>query len=52
MNCSTFAISTSRDCGPLPVSGNPYRVEVEDQGRNDTGPYQILVEFLTTGCPE
>ncbi len=51
-NCSAFAISTSRDCGPLAASGNPYRIEVEDQGRNDIGTYQVTVDFITSGCPE
>lgn len=50
-NCSTFFTGSSRDCGPLPASGNPFRVEVEDQGRNDVGSFQIIADFLG-GCPQ
>jgi hypothetical protein len=39
-----------RDCGPLPASGNPYRIEVEDWGRNDTGTYSVHLQHLTTGA--
>jgi uncharacterized protein (TIGR03437 family) len=40
----------ARDCGPLPASGNPYRVEISDFQFNGTGAYSLVVNFLTTGC--
>src|SRR5438552_1409124 len=36
-----------RDCGPLPASGNPYQIEVQDQGLNDTGTYVAFLQRLT-----
>jgi uncharacterized protein (TIGR03437 family) len=42
---------TNRDCGPLPASGNPYRVEFFDFQYNGAGAYSVVVNFLTTGCP-
>jgi hypothetical protein len=40
------------DCGPLPASGNPYRVEVSEFLNNDTGTYDLVVERLSaaTAC--
>ena len=29
-SCSAFGIGSQFDCGPLPASGNPYRLEVAD----------------------
>jgi hypothetical protein len=49
--CGAFSSVTSTDCGPLPEALNPYRLEVEDGGRNDVGSYSALVTFLTGGCP-
>jgi len=49
--CGTFTTTESRDCGLLPAARNPYRVEVEDGSRNDTGTYEVTVQFLTHGCP-
>jgi len=49
--CGAFSSATSVDCGPLPAALNPYRLEVEDGGRNDVGSYTATVTFLTTGCP-
>jgi uncharacterized protein (TIGR03437 family) len=40
----------ARDCGPLPASGNPYRIEISDFQFNGTGAYSLAVNFLTTGC--
>jgi hypothetical protein len=39
------------NCGPLREAGNPYRIEVGDVLRRDTGTYRVFVNFLTTGCP-
>lgn len=50
-SCGSFSTAQSRDCGPLPFTGNPYQVEVEDSGRVDTGCYAVNIQFLTTGCP-
>ena len=33
------------------ASGNPYRVEVFDAGRNGTGAYTVTIRFLVAGCP-
>jgi hypothetical protein len=41
-SCSLFR-ATDSDCGPLPASGNPYRIEVEDSGRDATGTYGARV---------
>jgi hypothetical protein len=49
--CGAYTASTSLDCGPLPVSRGPYQVEVLDGSTNDTGSYQIFIDFLTSGCP-
>lgn len=29
-SCGASTISSQADCGPLPVSGNPYRIEITD----------------------
>src|SRR5438477_257411 len=39
-----------RDCGPLPASGNPYQIEVQDQGLNDTGTYVAFLQRLTAAA--
>jgi hypothetical protein len=50
--CDAFVIGTSRDCGPLPASRNPYRIEVEDGTRNDFGQFDISVtRVIPSGCP-
>src|SRR2546422_62266 len=43
VSCGGFG-SGLRDCGPLPTSGNPYRIEVTDGGNNDIGCYQIHLQ--------
>lgn len=48
-NCGSFNTNADRDCGPLPASGNPYRLEVEDHQRNATGTYRVHLQRLTTG---
>jgi hypothetical protein len=40
-DCGTYSTASSRDCGPLAGASNPYRVEVIDNGRNDTGTYSV-----------
>jgi hypothetical protein len=44
--CGNHSTAETRDCGPLPASGNPYRVEVFDNGQNNTGTYTIAL----SGC--
>jgi len=51
-DCGAFTTTTSQDCGPLPEARNPYRIEIEDGTRNDTGTYDATITFLTTGCPQ
>jgi hypothetical protein len=48
--CGAFTTVTSVDCGPLPAARNPYRVEVEDGTRNDTGNYDVTVSLIPA-CP-
>jgi hypothetical protein len=38
------------DVGALPVSGNPYRVEVKDNNENETGSYRIHLQRLTAAA--
>jgi hypothetical protein len=38
-------------CGPLRARGSPYRVEVGDRFRRDTGTYRVFLNLLTSGCP-
>ncbi|MGH9840641.1 MAG: hypothetical protein ACREEM_17830, partial [Blastocatellia bacterium] len=52
--CGGYILGTPTrlfNCGPLPASGNPYRIEVVDSNLDDTGTYRAVVSFLTTGCP-
>ena len=44
---ASSARAPSTDCGPLPASGNPYRVEVIDWQNDATGPYTIHLYRLT-----
>lgn len=39
--------SISYDIGPLPAAGNPYRVEVEDNGHDGTGTYRLELHRLS-----
>src|SRR5439155_891195 len=39
-----------RDCGPLPASGNPYRIEVRDQFSDGTGSYVVYLQRLTAAA--
>ena len=48
--CGAFDIAQSRDCGPLPAAGSPYRIEVADQLQDDTGTYQVHFQRLTLPC--
>ena len=49
--CGFFSSAATMDCLDLPASRNPYRIEVQDALRNGIGNYEVLVDFLTTGCP-
>ncbi len=49
--CGSFSVTSPRDCTDLAAALNPYRVEVEDQGRNETGTYVVTVDYLG-GCPD
>src|SRR5439155_806536 len=35
------------DCGDVPACENPYQIEVQDQGLNDTGTYVAFLQRLT-----
>src|SRR5262249_54951391 len=48
--CGSFGFGTTRDCGPLTAAGSPYRLEVEDSGRNDTGTYVAYLQRLSAPC--
>ena len=37
-------------CGPLPASGNPYRVVVGDETADDAGQYKVRFQRLTSGA--
>jgi hypothetical protein len=49
-SCGAFGIGSQFDCGPLPASGNPYRLEVADFSRQRTGTYSVRIHPLTGGC--
>lgn len=47
VSCGAFGtVVTGVDCGPLPASGNPYRLEIQDGARNDTGIYLTAYDRL------
>lgn len=50
-NCRFDAVGL-RDCGPLPASGNPYRIEVQDPGADGIGTYKVYVarQSAATSC--
>jgi hypothetical protein len=48
--CDGFSATTTRDCSSLDAARNPYRVEVEDSGRNDIGNYKVTMTYIG-GCP-
>jgi hypothetical protein len=53
-SCGTFSLGNTTellDCGPLPATGNPYRLEVVDRFFDGSGTYRASVNFLTSGCP-
>ncbi len=50
-SCGFFVTNTQLTCGPLTGDGNPYRVEVQDFNRDDTGAYSVTVNHLVAGCP-
>ena len=47
--CSGFTTATLQNCGPLPVAGNPYRIEVTDTNNDDTGAYNVRLQRITAG---
>src|SRR5947208_4129112 len=49
-NDAVHGFDLQRDCGPLPASGNPYQIEVQDQGLNDTGTYVAFLQRLTAAA--
>ncbi|MCI0390200.1 MAG: hypothetical protein MOB07_15730, partial [Acidobacteria bacterium] len=49
--CGSFTTNSAGSCGELPANGNPYRIEVQDSDRDDTGLYVLTVNFLDSGCP-
>ncbi|MBI3767871.1 MAG: hypothetical protein HY271_05160, partial [Deltaproteobacteria bacterium] len=51
--CDDFGdayLGSLRDCGPLPASGSPYRVEVRDGSSDATGCYHVHLQRLTEGA--
>jgi uncharacterized protein (TIGR03437 family) len=50
-SCGFFTTSAQVTCGPLPAAGSPYRVEVQDFNRDDTGAYFVTVNFTVAACP-
>jgi hypothetical protein len=48
--CALFSGTNRRDCGPLAYSGNPYRIEVEDLGRNQSATQRFYFQTLTQGA--
>ncbi|MDO8632919.1 MAG: hypothetical protein Q7R41_20755, partial [Phycisphaerales bacterium] len=47
VSCGAFATTvTGADCGPLLSSRNPYRLEIQDGTRNDTGIYLAAYDRL------
>lgn len=49
-DCGIFSTAGNKNCGPLPESGSPYRIEVMDQGNNDTGNYRVRLQRLTAAA--
>jgi hypothetical protein len=49
-SCGSRTLSAQAECGPLPPSGNPYRLEITDSGNDDTGEYQVKINFQTSLC--
>jgi uncharacterized protein (TIGR03437 family) len=49
--CGFFVTTSQVTCGPLPPEGNPYRIEVQDFNRDNTGNYTLAVNFLIGACP-
>ncbi len=50
--CGNFSTSGQPTaCGQLPVNGNPYRVQVQDEGTNAQGDYSVTVNFRANACP-
>src|SRR5947208_2069333 len=50
-NDAVHGFDLQRDCGPLPASGNPYQIEVQDQGLNDTGTYLASINGVSPAVP-
>ena len=48
-SCGVFATTVATNCALLPAAGSPYRIEIEDQGRNDVGSYRVYFQRLTAG---
>ncbi len=49
VSCGGF-LSGLADCGPLPASGNPYRIEIRDGFSDATGPYVISIGGVVVSC--
>jgi hypothetical protein len=49
-NCALFVATNQRDCGPLAYSGNPYRIEVQDRGRDQIATQRFYFQALTQGA--
>jgi pimeloyl-ACP methyl ester carboxylesterase len=49
--CGDFNASPANfECGPLPATGNPYRIEVGDVDQFVAGHAHVSVNFLTSTC--
>ncbi len=48
-SCGSWTTLRQADCGPLPTSGNPYRIEVTDFFNDDKGPFRLHLQRLTVG---
>lgn len=40
-SCGAWTAGAITECGPLPIAGNPYRIQVRDWGLADTGIYRV-----------
>jgi Na+-transporting NADH:ubiquinone oxidoreductase subunit NqrF len=50
VSCGTSSSSDHRDCGPLPASGNPFTIEVQDYGNDNSGTYKLHIQRLTSSA--
>jgi hypothetical protein len=53
-SCGTFSAIFDGDCGPLPESGSPYRVQVRETQLDAAGGYTIHLQHLNAaqGCDD